>query len=287
DRSIVSNIAGTTRDYVSEVIHLDGTNFKLVDTAGIRDSNDVIENIGIDRAMGILGRAFYKILIVNPFETNAEYLKKFSDIDFDFLVVSHSDKNDFLEQVSSVNFSKIKTNYLAKASFENGGSGSIEPLKIDGPMGPLLISFGSIGPKNNESGSIEPDQKIAGPIEPVSKSGSIGPLKNAAPIEPLDAELGCGALAPGPIEPVLKSNIIKKFEQVTSNNPILLERHRDAVNKIYSEAVSFNNNINGLTDVAILSSEVNILGHSLTELIGIVSPDDVLNSIFANFCIGK
>jgi tRNA modification GTPase len=39
--------------------------------------------------------------------------------------------------------------------------------------------------------------------------------------------------------------------------------------------------------VAILSSEVNIFSHYLSELIGVVSPDDVLNSIFANFCIGK
>ncbi|MBC7714512.1 MAG: 50S ribosome-binding GTPase [Rhizobacter sp.] len=261
DRSIVSNIAGTTRDYISEVIHLEGINFKLVDTAGIRESNDVIENIGIDRAMGILSRAFYKILIVNPFETNAEYLKKFSDIDFDFLIFSHSDKKDFLEQLSLVNFSKIKTKYLSKASFDTSVCGSIEPLNMSGPMGPDTIAM-------------HPNFALGGPIEPVNKSGPIEPLKN-------------DSIQSGPIEPVLKYHILKKFEVLTANNPILLERHRNVVNKIYSESVSFKNNINGLTDVAILSSEVNILGYSLTELIGIVSPDDVLNSIFSNFCIGK
>ena len=260
DRSIVSNIAGTTRDYVSEVIHIDGTNFKLIDTAGIRESTDVIENIGIDRALGILNRAFYKILIVNPFETSIEYLKKFSDIDFDFLVVSHADKKDFLEQLSKVNFSKIRTKKLAKASFENNGSGSIEPLKIDGPM----------GPKNSESGSIEPDSKSSGPIEPKTKIGPMGPVNFN-----------------GPIEPALKTDILKKFDTLTSNNPILLERHRDIINKIYSDSLAFRCDVRHLGDVAILSSEVNILGHSLTELVGIVSPDDVLNSIFANFCIGK
>ena len=56
NRSIVSSIAGTTRDYISEVIHIDGTNFKLVDTAGIRDSLDFVENIGIDRAFEILNK---------------------------------------------------------------------------------------------------------------------------------------------------------------------------------------------------------------------------------------
>ena len=251
DRSIVSNIAGTTRDYVSEVIHIDGTNFKLVDTAGIRESSDVIENIGIDRAMTILSRAFYKILIVNPYETDPKYLEKFSDIDFDFLVLSHSDKADFDKKIKALNLSKIKTKNCARASFENSGSGSIGPLNISGPMGPLM-----------QSGSIEPL------------------LKNDAPIEPALKGLG-------PIEPLLKDHIIKKFNLLISNNPILLERHRNAINKIYSESVNFNNNINGLSDVAILSSEINILGHFLAELIGVVSPDDVLNSIFSNFCIGK
>lgn len=329
DRSIVSNIAGTTRDYVSEVIHIDGTNFKLVDTAGIRESTDVIENIGIDRAMNILSRSFYKILIVNPYETNAQYLSKFTDVDFDFLVVSHSDKADFESQFSTVNFSKIKTKNIAKANFNSLEGGSIEPLVISGPMGPLL-GIGSIGPDSISGGPIEPSgSKLGGgplgpgPIEPVeksvspmrnekessvysinsaqvSKSGSIEPAsKNPGPIEPKyeksDSISQSGPIGPkngsisnlGPIGPFLKSHIIKKFDISTANNPILLERHRDVINKIYSKSIEFNNNISGLTDVAILSSEVNILGHSLTELIGIVSPDDVLNSIFANFCIGK
>jgi tRNA modification GTPase len=75
-RSIVSSTAGTTRDYVSELISIEGTNYNLVDTAGIRDSKDEIENIGIERAFEILKRAFFKILIINPFETNPAYLAK-------------------------------------------------------------------------------------------------------------------------------------------------------------------------------------------------------------------
>jgi tRNA modification GTPase len=158
---------------------------------------------------------------------------------------------------------------------------------------------GSADSKNSaqvsKSGSIEPAQKNTGPIEPKleksssnSQSGPIGPnngsISNLGPIGPNNEKIN-GPIAP--IEPFLKSHIIKKFDVSTANNPILLERHRDVINKIYSKSIEFDNNINGLTDVAILSSEVNILGHSLTELIGIVSPDDVLNSIFANFCIGK
>jgi len=50
DRAIVSEIAGTTRDTIEDVWQVDGITFRLIDTAGIRQSNDSIEQIGIARA---------------------------------------------------------------------------------------------------------------------------------------------------------------------------------------------------------------------------------------------
>ena len=49
DRAIVSPVAGTTRDTVEELFNIDGIAFRLIDTAGIRETSDEIENIGIDR----------------------------------------------------------------------------------------------------------------------------------------------------------------------------------------------------------------------------------------------
>lgn len=49
ERAIVSPVAGTTRDTVEEVFNIDGTDFRLIDTAGIRETSDEVENIGIDR----------------------------------------------------------------------------------------------------------------------------------------------------------------------------------------------------------------------------------------------
>lgn len=51
ERAIVSPIAGTTRDTVEEVLHINGIGFRLVDTAGIREAKDEIESIGIRRTM--------------------------------------------------------------------------------------------------------------------------------------------------------------------------------------------------------------------------------------------
>lgn len=51
NRAIVSEIAGTTRDTIEEVVNINGILFRLIDTAGIRESTDAIEAIGVERSM--------------------------------------------------------------------------------------------------------------------------------------------------------------------------------------------------------------------------------------------
>lgn len=51
ERAIVSHIPGTTRDTIEEVLNINGINFRLIDTAGIREATDTIEKIGVERTM--------------------------------------------------------------------------------------------------------------------------------------------------------------------------------------------------------------------------------------------
>ena len=51
ERAIVSHIPGTTRDTIEEILNIKGINFRLIDTAGIREATDAIEQIGVQRTM--------------------------------------------------------------------------------------------------------------------------------------------------------------------------------------------------------------------------------------------
>ena len=65
DKAIVSEIAGTTRDAVEGVLEIDGRKFNLYDTAGVRDSGDRIENIGIERAESIMRSADVAVFVAD------------------------------------------------------------------------------------------------------------------------------------------------------------------------------------------------------------------------------
>ena len=68
DRAIVSNIAGTTRDVVEDHIRLNGLNIKLTDTAGIRESTELIEQEGIRRSKQALADADLVLLVLDVTE---------------------------------------------------------------------------------------------------------------------------------------------------------------------------------------------------------------------------
>jgi len=66
ERAIVSDIPGTTRDTVEETVTLGDYSFRFIDTAGIRETTDKIEKIGIDRSRKALSRARIAIAVVDP-----------------------------------------------------------------------------------------------------------------------------------------------------------------------------------------------------------------------------
>ena len=75
ERAIVTEIAGTTRDTVEEIVDIDGLPVRLIDTAGLRETEDKIERLGVDRSREAMGRADLVLWVSSPEESSAEEIE--------------------------------------------------------------------------------------------------------------------------------------------------------------------------------------------------------------------
>ncbi len=74
EKALVSHIAGTTRDAIEDLISISGVLFRIIDTAGIRQSNDFVENLGIERTMQKIDSAQIVILLTVPDANGMEFI---------------------------------------------------------------------------------------------------------------------------------------------------------------------------------------------------------------------
>ncbi|MBB3837820.1 tRNA modification GTPase [Runella defluvii] len=72
EKAIVTSIAGTTRDVIEDLLYLDGIKFRIIDTAGIRETVDVVESIGIERSKKAMNQADVVVLLFDSPETYAD-----------------------------------------------------------------------------------------------------------------------------------------------------------------------------------------------------------------------
>ena len=114
DKAIVTDIAGTTRDIVEGEINLDGVLLKLVDTAGIRETTDVVDKIGVDRSYKEIEDADLIIMVLNNNEELSSYdkelLNKIKDKN-SIVVINKSDLEDKIDikEINNKNIIKINT----------------------------------------------------------------------------------------------------------------------------------------------------------------------------------
>ena len=77
ERAIVSDIAGTTRDTIEETLHIAGVTFRFIDTAGIRDTQDKIEAIGVEKAKEKIKKAQIVLYLYNEKENTTDEVVQF------------------------------------------------------------------------------------------------------------------------------------------------------------------------------------------------------------------
>lgn len=94
DKAIVTDIAGTTRDIVEGEIYLDGVLLNIIDTAGIRNTDDIVEKIGVEKSLSMIDEADLVIVVLNSNETLSEEDKEILEKTKDKTRIIVLNKND-------------------------------------------------------------------------------------------------------------------------------------------------------------------------------------------------
>ena len=119
DRAIVSDYEGTTRDTIEEFINIEGIPLKIIDTAGIRNTEDFVEKIGVEKALNLIKDAD---LVIAIFDCS----KKLDDEDFKILNLIKNKKNIILlnkfdlsqKNTETINYISNKNKNVIKASMK-------------------------------------------------------------------------------------------------------------------------------------------------------------------------
>ncbi|MBR2241629.1 MAG: tRNA uridine-5-carboxymethylaminomethyl(34) synthesis GTPase MnmE [Clostridia bacterium] len=112
ERAIVSEYAGTTRDTIEEFVNIDGITLKLIDTAGIRKTDDKIEEIGVKRALKLSEESD---LIIAIFDGS----KELDDEDLEILKIIKNKKSIILLNKKDIGDKKLENNEIIKEASNN------------------------------------------------------------------------------------------------------------------------------------------------------------------------
>lgn len=100
EKAIVTDIEGTTRDIVEGNISLDGIELNIIDTAGIRKTDNIVEQIGVNRSLSLIGKADLIILVLNNNEKLTEDDYKLLDSTNDKKRIIFINKNDLPKNIN-------------------------------------------------------------------------------------------------------------------------------------------------------------------------------------------
>ena len=251
ERAIVSEIAGTTRDTVEDEMIIGGLRFRFIDTAGIRDTEDIIEAKGVERTHEKIKQAKLIIYLVDPeqdvqeIESQITYLK---ELEIPFLtVVNKKDlvSSEWEKELSVVSYQLSEGDELAVGSYQLTDELSVDSYQLAG----------------KGERQVKKDNKIIF----ISAKNKIG-------IEDL------------------KSSILDKvnLHKINTDDVLISNiRHLEALQKTEESLNRVLLNIDNPITSDFLASDIKQALYYLGEITGQVTTDDLLETIFSKFCIGK
>lgn len=124
DKAIVTNISGTTRDIIEGTMNLNGINLNIIDTAGIRETEDIVEKIGVDKSKNMINTADLIILVLNYNEKLSEEDQRILESVKNKKHIIFVNKTDLDKNIDVDNLDKL--NVIYGNTVDNGG---LEELK--------------------------------------------------------------------------------------------------------------------------------------------------------------
>ena len=254
ERAIVSDIAGTTRDTIEETLNIKGKTFRFIDTAGLRETDDTIEKIGIERAFRKIEEADIVLGVLDLSKSSNEYFNSAR------LIISNV---NLLTQKLILVFNKVDTNRLA--------------LYTDNEQ--ILCELRSLIEENiGRNGGYMLDEykySITGQdchdIRNLLKYTFISAKRNS------DVEK-------------LKDDIhFNSADLNVDENDVLVTnlRHYEALLNVGNALLKVKEGlVSGLSTEFVAQDLKDVLYH-LGSITGEISSTDILNSIFGRFCVGK
>lgn len=252
ERAIVTDIEGTTRDILEEQIQIQGLNLNVIDTAGIRDTSDVIEKIGVEKAKEYADQADLIIYVADASRDLDENDIQIAELIYGKKCVILLNKSD-LNTVSTQRDLKI----CLKEKF----------LEIENKL--------SVDKVENQD-SLE---KISTEVE-----NNVDNLIEKIPLIDISVKTEQGITEFGNIlqEMFLEGNI-------SLNNEIHITnlRHKEALENAYDSLVRVGESIRNQMPEDFYSIDLMDAYETLGSITGETIGEDLVNEIFSKFCMGK
>lgn len=268
ERAIVSDIAGTTRDTIEETLNLGGVMFRFIDTAGIRETDELVEKIGIERTFKKLNEASIVLGMTDLSRgedsvlADAEYI--WSKVNAcgtgrEFLLLVNKCDVDGIESVAA-GFAGVGS----RAGFAGTGSGAGH-VETGSETGSEAGCAGKAGKMARIEAALR-EKGIVTKMIPISaKTGSGLP-------ELTEALAEIGRRITGDTDETLVTNI--RHYEALSRAATALGRVRDGL-KVATLPPD------------LIAQDLREALYHLGEIVGEISTDEVLGNIFRKFCIGK
>lgn len=254
DKAIVTDIPGTTRDVIEDTAEIDGILFRFTDTAGLRESDDMVESIGIHRAKEKIRTARIVIWVFDPFADAARQISEIREI------MREDPDRKLIVLVNKSDLADMKSHHLTESHDTDE----------------FILKTGHLHNEGNDTASLTEGAQIGDDADASFESV----IKDAIPFS---AKTGEGY---GMLKQRLKEMSYNGYdpgqELIVTNT-----RHYEALTRGAESLRQAIAGIDSNLSADFISQDVREALHFLGTITGSVTTPDLLTSIFTHFCIGK